>query len=94
MLLIAAPPYTGFTTDTAAPQRETDSPVQRFAVTHGDDRCLAEQRREIAVVESNHADPSLLADAIKHGRATPLRAHTHHDHIGIPLAQADKCSTW
>lgn len=94
MRLVAVAAATWFAADTAAPQRQPNSHVQHLDVAHTDDPGTHEQRRNIAVAESNHADLSFLTDAVKHGRAQPLSADAHHDHIGITLAQPCECSTW
>ncbi|CAM3737052.1 DUF222 domain-containing protein [Mycolicibacterium frederiksbergense] len=94
MRLVAATAAAWFAVDTAMPQRQPNSHVQRLDVIHGDDPGSKEQRDDIAVAESNHADLSFLTDAVEHGLAQPLSADAHHDHIGITLAQSCECSTW
>lgn len=90
--LVAAAAVTSFAVDTALPQRQPNSRVQRLDVVHRDGAGGKEQGGDIAVAESNHADLSFLTDAVKHGRAQPLSADAHHDHIGITLAQRCECS--
>lgn len=94
MRLVAVATATWFAVDTAMPQRQTDSPVQCFDVAHADDPRTNEQRSDITVTESDHADLSFLTDAVKHGLAPPLSADAHHDHIGITIAQPYECSSW
>ena len=91
--LVAAAAVTSFAVDAALPQRQPNSRVQRVDVVHRDDPGGKQQRGDIAVTESNHTDLSFLTDAVKHGRAQPLSADAHHDHIGITLAQCCECGT-
>ena len=92
VVAVVATPW--FAADTAAPQRQPNSHVQRLDVAHADDPGTYEQRRDIAVAKSNYADLSFLTNAVKHGRASALCAHAHHDHIGITLVQTYDRSTW
>lgn len=71
MHLVAVVAATWFAADTAAPQRQPNSHVQRLDVAPADGRGTHEQRRNIAVAESDHADLRLLTDAVKQGRAQP-----------------------
>lgn len=93
MRLVAAAAVMSFAVDMALPQRQPNSHVQRLDVVPGDFPGGKEQRGDIAVAESNHADLSFLTDAVKHGRTRPLSTEAHDNHIRITLAQCCECST-
>ncbi|ANE78489.1 hypothetical protein A7U43_03290 [Mycobacterium adipatum] len=93
MPLVTVAVVKSFAVDMALPQRQPNAHVQRLDVVHRDGPGGKEQRGDIAVAESNHADLSFLTDAVKHGCPRPLSAEAHDNHVGITLAQCCECST-